>query len=62
VDDTKLGVADVFAQLHEVNQGKLTLQSMVFEPTRRTLHLKYGTSPATKLEARTFELGKWFDK
>lgn len=61
-EDTRLGVADVFAQLHEVNQGRLTLQSMVFEPAERTLHLKYGTGPATKREARTFELGKWFDK
>ena len=61
-EDTKLGVADVFAQLHEVNQGKATLQSMVFEPAKRTLHLKYGAGPATGLKARTFELGKWFDQ
>ncbi|HVK17995.1 MAG TPA: C45 family peptidase [Fimbriiglobus sp.] len=61
-EDTKLGVADVFAQLHEVNQGKQTLQSMVFEPAKRTLHLKYGPGPATKLEAKTYELGEWFDK
>lgn len=61
-EDAKLGVADVFAQLHEVNQGKATLQSMVFEPAQRTLHLKYGPGPATRLEAKTFELGKWFDK
>jgi isopenicillin-N N-acyltransferase-like protein len=60
--DAKIGVDDVFAQLHEVNQGKATLQSMVFEPTRRTLHLKYGYGPATKLEAKTFELGEWFNK
>lgn len=58
----KLGVADVFAQLHEVHQKKLTLQSMVFEPAERKLHLKYGAGPATTLQAKTFDLGKWFGK
>jgi hypothetical protein len=57
----KLGVADVFEKLDAVHQGKFTLQSMVFEPAGRKLHLKYGASPATKLEAKTFDLGKMFD-
>lgn len=57
----KLGVTDVFTELHKVNQGRTTLQSMVFEPAARRLHLKYGSTPATKLEAKTFDLGKWFD-
>jgi hypothetical protein len=61
-EDAKLGVADVFDHLDEVNQGKQTLQSMVFEPAKRTLHLKYGPGPATKLKAKTFDLGKWFDQ
>ncbi|HJZ54705.1 MAG TPA: C45 family peptidase [Gemmataceae bacterium] len=58
----KLGVADVFARLDEVHQGKHTLQSMVFEPAGRVLHLAYGVGPATKLEARKLELGKLFDE
>ena len=61
-ESAKLGVADVFAQLDEVHQGKSTLQSMVFEPARRVLHLKYGAGPATKQVAKTFDLGKWFEK
>jgi isopenicillin-N N-acyltransferase-like protein len=61
-EDAKLGVADVFARLGKVSQGAHTLQSMVFEPAERRLHLKYGPGPATKLEAKTFELGKWLDK
>lgn len=58
----KLGVGEVFAKLDAVTQGKYTLQSMVFEPAGRTLHLKYGYGGATKLEAKTFAIGKWFDK
>jgi isopenicillin-N N-acyltransferase-like protein len=33
--DGKFGVAEVFTQLDAVNQGKYTLQSMVFEPAAR---------------------------
>ena len=57
----KLGVADVFAKLDEVHQGKLTLQAMVFEPAARVLHLKYGDGPATRLKAVRLELGKMFE-
>lgn len=60
--DAKLGVADVFAKLDGVHQGKYTLQSMVFEPAARKLHLKAGVGPATKLPAKTLDLGAWFDK
>jgi len=56
-----LGVGDVFARLDSVTQGKFTLQSMVFEPAQRRLHLKCGYGGATKLEAKTFELGKYFE-
>jgi hypothetical protein len=59
--DKKLGVADVFAKLDEVNQKRFTLQSMVFEPADRVLHLKYGDGPATKKEAVKLDLGKLFD-
>ena len=57
----KLGVNDVFSQLDDVNQGKNTIQSMVFEPAERRLHLKVGSEPATKLDAKVFDLGKLFD-
>lgn len=55
--DGKLGVADVFDRLHEVNQKAATMQSMVFEPATRTLHLKLGDGkePATKAKAVTLD-------
>ena len=58
----KFAVADVFAHLDDVNQGKHTLQSMVFEPADRVLNLAYGEGPATKLERRRFDLGKLFEE
>ena len=57
----KLGVDDVFGELDKVHQGKYTLQSMVFEPSVRKLHLKYADGNATKQTASTFDLGKFFD-
>lgn len=61
-DGPALGVPDVFAQLDRVHQGKSTLQSMVFEPGERVLHLAYGVGPATKLTPTKLELGKLFDE
>jgi hypothetical protein len=60
-DGPKLGVKDVFAELGKVNQGKYTLQSMVFEPAERVLHLAYGAGPATGLPLTKLDLGKLFD-
>jgi isopenicillin-N N-acyltransferase like protein len=59
--DGKLGVSDVFARLDEVNQGKATLQSMVFEPRARVLHFAYGEGPATKLQPARLDLGALFE-
>jgi len=61
-DAGKLGVTEVFAELGKVNQGKHTLQSMIFEPAERVLHLAYGDGPATKLKLRKIDLGKLFDE
>lgn len=60
-ETAKLGVAEVFGRLDAVNQGKFTLQSMVFEPAARKWHLKVGAEPASKLDARVFDLGKLLD-
>ena len=56
----KLGVADVQQQLHRVSQGRHTLQSMVFEPRDRKLHLQLGDlkESATSFEAKTFDVGE----
>lgn len=61
-DAGKLGVKDIFAKLDEVHQGRSTLQSMVFEPAERVLHLAYGEGNATKLKPHKLELGKLFDE
>ncbi len=60
--DGKLGVEDAFKSLHDVNNGKFTLQAMVFEPKARTLHLKLGDTvkSATTMKAATLDLGKLF--
>jgi isopenicillin-N N-acyltransferase-like protein len=60
--EDKLGIEDVFKSLHAVNAGKYTLQSMVFEPKSRTLHLKLGDTvkSATTMKTATLELGKFF--
>jgi isopenicillin-N N-acyltransferase like protein len=57
--DATLGVDQVFAQLHDVNQGQATLQSMVFEPAARKLHLKLAKpkGTATTEKPTTLDLG-----
>ena len=47
-------------ELHRVNQGRHTLQSMVFEPREKKLHLKLGDlkQPATGFEAKTFDVSE----
>jgi hypothetical protein len=53
----KLGVADVSKALHEVNQDKWTIQSMVFEPAAVRMHLAFGDGPVTARERKTLECG-----
>lgn len=59
-DGPKLGVKEVWAELDKVQAGKSTIQTMVFEPRDRVLHLAYGTGPATKLPPVKLDLGKLF--
>jgi isopenicillin-N N-acyltransferase-like protein len=55
-----LGVKEVAQQLHAVNQGKMTLQTMVFEPAALRLHLAFGKGPATALPLAPLELAPLF--
>ncbi|MBM3981272.1 MAG: hypothetical protein FJ304_13480 [Planctomycetes bacterium] len=59
-DGPKLGVKEAWAELQKVEQGKSTIQAMVFEPGTRVLHLAYGPGPATKLPPVKLDLGKLF--
>jgi isopenicillin-N N-acyltransferase-like protein len=57
---SRLGLADLFAVLHAVNMGPMTIQSMVFEPTRLRLHLSLGPGPTTALAPTELRLADWF--
>jgi predicted choloylglycine hydrolase len=52
----KLGLNEVARALHAANLGRLTLQTMVFEPQTRTLHLALGDPPSSLRPYRTLEL------
>ncbi|MCA9238048.1 MAG: hypothetical protein KDA44_21390 [Planctomycetales bacterium] len=43
--------------LHSVNQGEFTMQTMVFEPRSRRLHLATGKPPVSDRAMTTFDLG-----
>jgi hypothetical protein len=53
-------VADLFAVLHAVNMGPMTIHSMVFDPARLRLHLSLGKGPATAIPPTELPLGEWF--
>jgi hypothetical protein len=56
-----LGVADVQAALHAVNQGEMTLQTMVFEPRSLRLHVAMGgPGPVSNHPLKTFDLQELF--
>jgi hypothetical protein len=57
----RLGMDDVWAVLGLVHQGELTLQSMVFEPAARTVHVSFGRGPTTDRSPTTLELGPLLD-
>ena len=46
--------------LHAVNQGEMTMQSMIFEPTTRRIHLSVGTLPSTAGNYVTFDCTRLF--
>ncbi len=52
----QLDVADVAKKLHEVNLGRLTVQTMIFEPATLKLHLAIGSCPSSALPLRLLEL------
>ena len=60
--DSKIGLEEMAKKLHEVNQGSLTLQTMVFEPETLKLHLAIGKCPTSALPMRTLELAPLFEQ
>jgi hypothetical protein len=53
-------VPDIAERLHAVNQGPLTLQTMVFDPTSLELHLAFGEGPASRLPMSRVNLAELF--
>jgi isopenicillin-N N-acyltransferase-like protein len=58
----KLGLKDIAKQLHAVNQGDLTLQSMIFEPDALKLHLAFGKCPSSALPMKELDLAPLLKK
>ncbi|HVS34059.1 MAG TPA: C45 family peptidase [Gemmataceae bacterium] len=58
--EAKLGVEDLHQQLHAVNQGVETLQTMVFEPANLRLHLAFGKMPASAGQLHELDLAPLF--
>jgi hypothetical protein len=56
----QLGLKDVAQKMDEVNQGPLTIQTMLFEPGSLKLHLAIGSCPASKLPLKTLKLAPFF--
>jgi isopenicillin-N N-acyltransferase like protein len=56
-----VGVGDIWAALGRVNQGELTIQTMVFEPAARAIHVAFGPGPTTALPPVRIELGGLWD-
>jgi hypothetical protein len=53
----RLGVAELHDGLHAARNAKETLQTMVFEPAARRLHLGIGAVPSSAVPLRTLDLG-----
>jgi hypothetical protein len=53
----RIDIPFVAAKLDEVNQGPLTVQTMIFEPVPLNLRLAMGTTPSSGLPLKLLELG-----
>ena len=60
-DIPRLNLRDVAKKMDEVNEGPLTIQTMIFEPASLKLHLGIGSCPATKAPLKTLELSRFFE-
>jgi len=58
--DSQIGVEALGEYLHRVNQGELTLQTMIFEPNELVLHLALGTPPSSANQLQRIELAEFF--
>ncbi len=56
----QLDVAAVAKKMDEVNMGRMTVQTMIFEPATLKLHLAIGSCPSSALPMKLLELGPLF--
>ena len=56
----QLDISDVAKKLDEVDLGRLTVQTMIFEPAALKLHLAIGSCPSSALPLKLLELGPLF--
>ena len=56
----RIDVTAISKALHAVNQGKMTVHSMIFEPKTLRLHLAMGSGPVTGKPMTTIELSEHF--
>lgn len=61
-DIDKLDRAAVAKLLHAANQGEFTLQTMIFEPADRKLHLALGKCPTSALPMKELDLTPYFER
>jgi isopenicillin-N N-acyltransferase-like protein len=54
----RLGVVEVAAYMKSVNQGLMTVHTMIFEPASLRLHLAMGPGPATSLPLTVIDLSE----
>jgi isopenicillin-N N-acyltransferase-like protein len=59
-DQGQLTVDQVREHLHAANQGEFTLQTMVFEPKERKLHVAFGPPPTSDDKLTTIDLAPLF--
>ena len=56
----KIDLAEVAKKLHQVNMGRMTLQTMIFEPVPLELHLAIGSCPSSALPLKRLKLAPLF--
>jgi hypothetical protein len=55
-----VGVEDVRRVLDDVNQGELTIQTMVFDPSAVAIHVAFGPGPTTKTPLTRIDLAPYW--
>jgi predicted choloylglycine hydrolase len=57
---SKLGLADMTKQMDAVNQGHLTIQTMIFAPEEKGLYLSFGPAPSSAQRLKRLDLAALF--